>query len=88
MPAPALASPPVTAVDPRSCPLCGATNQCAMERERETGQKQPPCWCTQVDFNRAVLDDIPASARRLACVCQSCATRPTLSQTLSSSNQE
>jgi hypothetical protein len=45
-----------------------------MEIKRETGVAQPPCWCTQVDFNRAVLDRIPARARRMACVCQACAT--------------
>jgi hypothetical protein len=55
-----------------------------MEIERETGAQQPPCWCTQVDFNQAVLERIPSNARRLACVCQACATsvsvEPTNSQ--------
>lgn len=60
--------------DPRTCPLCGTANRCAMELERETGLKQPPCWCTQVDFNREVLAAIPADARGKACICQACAT--------------
>ena len=31
--------------DPNHCPLCGQPNECAMEIERATGVKQPPCWC-------------------------------------------
>lgn len=60
--------------DPGRCPLCGQANLCAMEVERATGQPQPPCWCTQVDFNRAALDRIPQEARRKACICRACAT--------------
>lgn len=63
--------------DATRCPLCGRANQCAMEVERATGLKQPPCWCTQVDFNRELLEGLPAEARGLACICQACATRPT-----------
>jgi hypothetical protein len=44
-----------------------------MELERETGQAQPPCWCTQVDFQREVLSRVPAEARGRACICNSCA---------------
>jgi hypothetical protein len=65
---------PVQAPDPRHCPLCGQANGCAMETARATGQQQPPCWCTQVGFNREVLAQIPAAARGKACVCQACAT--------------
>jgi len=46
-----------------------------MELERASGVKQPPCWCTQVDFNREVLEAIPQGARGLACICRACATR-------------
>jgi hypothetical protein len=63
------------APDPRLCPLCGAASQCAMEAQRENGVKQPPCWCTQVDFDRQVLQAIPPAARGLACICRSCAAR-------------
>lgn len=65
---------PSDSPDPARCPLCGAANRCAMEAERETGQPQPPCWCTQVAFDRAVLARIPPKARGLACVCQACAS--------------
>lgn len=61
------------AIDPTLCPLCGQGNRCAMEVERETGQKQPPCWCTQVDFSAGLLARIPDEARRKACICEACA---------------
>jgi hypothetical protein len=63
-------------LDATCCPLCGLANQCAMEVESATGLKQPPCWCTQVDFNRDLLERLPAEARGLACICQACAARP------------
>jgi hypothetical protein len=70
-----------TRVDASACPLCGQANRCAMEVERETGVKQPPCWCTRVDFSAELLARIPEASRRKACVCQACAltgadTRP------------
>lgn len=55
------------------CPLCGAANQCAMERERTTGEKQPPCWCTQVAFPQNLLARVPADAKARACICEACA---------------
>lgn len=64
---------PVDAIDPSLCPLCGRANRCAMEVERETGLKQPPCWCTRVDFSEDLLSRVPAQARRQACICAACA---------------
>ncbi|WP_298932505.1 cysteine-rich CWC family protein [uncultured Ramlibacter sp.] len=68
---------PAPVTDPRHCPLCGQANGCAMEAARVTGQEQPPCWCMQVDFQRAVLLQIPSAARGLACICRACATAGT-----------
>ncbi|HYF16651.1 MAG TPA: cysteine-rich CWC family protein [Ramlibacter sp.] len=59
--------------DPANCPLCGAANGCAMERQRLTGEPQPPCWCTQVDFSRELLSRLPDDARGKACICPACA---------------
>jgi hypothetical protein len=59
--------------DPTLCPLCGQSNRCAMEMQRATGQEQPPCWCTQVDFAAEVLARVPAEAQRLSCICAACA---------------
>ena len=56
------------------CPLCGQANACAMEVERATGTKQPPCWCTQVDFSADLLDRLPPEARGKACICAACAS--------------
>ena len=58
-----------------SCPLCGQPNRCAMERERETGVRQPACWCTQGRFDADLLARVPPEARRLACICPDCAAR-------------
>jgi hypothetical protein len=49
-----------------------------MERERETGKAQGPCWCTQVDFDADVLARVPQPAQRLACICAACARANTL----------
>lgn len=46
--------------NPEVCPLCGQGNQCAMEVKRTTGQKQPPCWCTQASFSAELLAQVPA----------------------------
>lgn len=44
-----------------------------MERARETGVAQGPCWCTQVDFGAELLARVPAQAQGLACICPACA---------------
>ena len=59
--------------DPTVCPLCGQSNQCAGQVERVTGVTQPPCWCTQATFGAELLARIPPEARRMACVCATCA---------------
>ncbi len=61
--------------DPSLCPLCGQTNQCAMEIEKSTQVKQGPCWCTAVTFDAALLERIPEASRGLACVCPACANK-------------
>ena len=62
-------------VDPSRCPLCGEANRCAMEVERETGMKQPRCWCmsADVDFSPELLARVPMEKQQLACICASCA---------------
>ena len=62
-------------LDATHCPLCGGNNRCAMELERETGEKQPPCWCTQTDFNASLLESIPDRLKGKACICEACARR-------------
>lgn len=59
--------------DPSLCPLCGQPNTCAMEQQKATGEAQPPCWCTHVDFSSVLLAQVPEPAQRLACICSTCA---------------
>jgi len=44
-----------------------------MEVERATGVRQPPCWCTEVTFDAALLSSLPEQARGTACICAACA---------------
>ena len=67
-------SPP-PAIQPTLCPLCGQPNRCALEVERESGVKQGPCWCTEVDFGPDLLARVPVAAQRLTCVCAGCARK-------------
>nr|WP_315479735.1 cysteine-rich CWC family protein [uncultured Rhodoferax sp.] len=60
---------------PEVCPLCGQGNQCAMDMERSTGQKQPPCWCTQASFSAELLASVPAADQGKTCICAACAAR-------------
>jgi hypothetical protein len=46
-----------------------------MEAQRTSGEAQPPCWCTAVDFSAELLAQVPARARRIACLCPACARR-------------
>ncbi len=58
---------------PDYCPLCGHANQCAMERQLETGITQEPCWCTTATFSTDLLNSVAPQARNLACICARCA---------------
>ena len=62
-----------TPADRSHCPLCAKPNACAMEAPRLPGNEQPPCWCTQVDFSRELLERLPPEARGQACICAACA---------------
>lgn len=67
-------------LDASRCPLCGEVNRCAMEVERETGLKQPPCWCmsAEISFGPELLAKVPEGKRGLACICARCATQVAL----------
>ncbi len=61
--------------DVKRCPLCGQSNQCAMEIQRETGVDPGPCWCVGLDFSADLLARIPPQAQGQACVCEACARK-------------
>ena len=65
----------VPAIDATLCPLCREPNRCALEIQRETGVKQPACWCTQLDFTAELLAEVPPEAENLSCICAACAGR-------------
>ncbi|PIF27716.1 Cysteine-rich CWC [Acidovorax sp. 56] len=57
--------------DPSSCPLCGQSNQCAME----AGLGIEACWCTATPIEPTALQAIPQASQGRACLCPACATR-------------
>lgn len=63
-------------IDPARCPLCGASNRCAMSdpatREAALANKLE-CWCVTARIDAAQLARIPLDARRRACLCPACA---------------
>ncbi|MGJ7485782.1 cysteine-rich CWC family protein [Variovorax sp. LT2P21] len=65
--------PTLSTIDPARCPLCGETNACAMEIERTTGVAQGPCWCMTARFDQGLREQVPETARGLACICARCA---------------
>ncbi len=60
------------AIDATRCPLCGQDNRCAMERERDTGMTQGPCWCVTESFDPDLLARLPTATRGKACICSAC----------------
>lgn len=44
-----------------------------MERARDTGEQQPPCWCTKVQLDPALKAKVPPPALGRACICAACA---------------
>lgn len=62
-----------THLDPTRCPVCGRSNQCAMELAKATGRAQAPCWCTEATFSAELLACVPDDLRGKACICPECA---------------
>ncbi len=60
-------------LDTARCPICGRPNECVNEIEKRTGIAQSDCWCTHADFSAQLLERVPPTARRLACICPTCA---------------
>ncbi|MGB1141553.1 MAG: cysteine-rich CWC family protein [Halioglobus sp.] len=54
----------------KTCPLCGAANNCAMAQ----GRPAESCWCQDVAFSQEALSRIPEASRNKHCICQACAT--------------
>ena len=63
-----MSADPATGCDPTRCPFCGDSNRCARAADREATQ----CWCGPEKFPRNLLERVPESAVRRACICQRC----------------
>ncbi|ABM31013.1 cysteine-rich CWC family protein [Paracidovorax citrulli] len=55
--------------DPARCPLCGQSNQCAIE----AGRPAASCWCMDALVSPTALAAVPDPARGMACLCPRCA---------------
>ena len=62
-----------TPINPNICPVCGQTNECAMEIAKETGNLIEECWCASMMFTPEKLAKIPPQALNKACICKKCA---------------
>ncbi len=63
-------NPPAdSACDAARCPLCGGPNAC---RLCTADAYKGPCWCERMDLPAALLAQVPAEQRRLACICRPC----------------
>jgi hypothetical protein len=49
-----------------TCPLCGASNDCAVARGEDT------CWCFDEIFPPNLLERVPEPDRGKVCVCRNC----------------
>ncbi|MGK0443485.1 MAG: hypothetical protein ACJA1U_000410 [Bermanella sp.] len=61
-----------SAVDPLLCPLCEQQNHCG---NLGAGESEKTCWCNNPDiqFPKALLDQVSVDKKGKACVCQQCA---------------
>lgn len=61
-------------IEPQLCPLCKKENACL---NLSCGNDKANCWCTNpnISFPQPLLDSIPASAKGIACICQTCALK-------------
>ncbi len=52
-------------IDEKICPICGKDNNCMAHRYE-------PCWCNDVEIPQELLDMVPESKKRKACICLKC----------------
>jgi hypothetical protein len=55
--------------DTSRCPLCGASNECAMA----AGRAPETCWCMTAVIDPDVIASIPSEAQGKVCICARCA---------------
>ncbi|BCE01764.1 cysteine-rich CWC family protein [Marinicellulosiphila megalodicopiae] len=59
--------------NPTLCPKCQKENQCSLAISKDKTKKD--CWCMNPDlkFPKALIDELPKSAKNKSCICLSCA---------------
>ncbi len=55
--------------DPIRCPLCGEPNACGLAAGGTS------CWCFTASVPSATIEQVPAEARGVVCICAACARR-------------
>ena len=60
---------PLPTIDPAHCPLCGRSNQCAIE----SGAPAETCWCMGTPIAPEALSALAPEQRGQACLCPACA---------------
>jgi hypothetical protein len=67
--------------DSSVCPLCQGANRCAAATKASGEQSSiKHCWCFRVQFPANIIDDIPQSAKRKACICAQCVDKLALAK--------
>lgn len=74
-------------VDPLLCPLCGNSNACVNLGSDDVTKS---CWCNDpnIQFPPALLEQVPAHAKRKACICRRCAEKFQLMSNPDKANKE
>ncbi|OPX24266.1 MAG: hypothetical protein B1H05_05390 [Candidatus Cloacimonas sp. 4484_140] len=52
-------------INEKICPICGKDNNCMAHSDE-------PCWCLSVEIPQELLDLIPESKKKKACICLKC----------------
>lgn len=55
----------MSTVDPSQCPLCQASNLCAVDANE-------PCWCVNSVIKPELLAQVPQALIDKSCICQQC----------------
>jgi hypothetical protein len=54
--------------DPAKCPLCSQPNHCAVAADPNATE----CWCEDLEFPQALLDQVPNNDQDQTCICRNC----------------
>ncbi|QBB71896.1 DNA or RNA helicase of superfamily II [Pseudolysobacter antarcticus] len=61
----------IETIDPTLCPLCGGINACVLASGDGDADVRR-CWCFHEYIPAGALERVPAAARDMACICDTC----------------